>query len=415
MHHKTAHPMISFAEAKARLLDSIELVAREEELPLHQALGRVLAAPIVAQAAVPNHANSAMDGYAVRTLDLSATTATTLRLVAELPAGSRLQSPLQPGEAVRIMTGAPIPVGSDCVVMQEQVQRQGDRLTIPVGQQPGQHIRPAGEDIRPGQEVLPTGRRLGAADLGLLTSVGRVTVPLRRRLRVALLSTGNELLPTGTPLQAGQLYDSNRAALSAALTLLGAEVLDLGVARDERTAIEAALRRGSEEADALITTGGVSVGDYDLVKEILEQNGQIHFWQVAMKPGKPQAYGRLGGAHFFGLPGNPVSSLTVYLLLVRPALLKMMGAAPPVERQFQASFAGEWHKRHPRREFLRGVVHFTDREGGAGPSPWVEVTGAQGSGILTSLAQANVFIILPEGPQQVSDGMPVTVQWIDYE
>ena len=407
--------MISFFEAKRRVLEQIEIIqGAVEQCPLQQALGRVLAQPIVAPEPVPNHANSAMDGYALCTRDLSTTATTTLRVVAELPAGSRLLAPLQPGEAVRIMTGAPIPTGSDCVIMQEQVQRQEERLTVPPGQQPGQHIRPAGEDIRQGQHILPAGRRLGAADLGLLTSVGCVTVPLYRRIRVALLSTGNELLTPGTPLAPGQLYDSNRAALHAALTLLGAEVVDLGVVRDEREAMEAAFKRGSEEVDALISTGGVSVGDYDLVKEILAKEGSIDFWKVAMKPGKPQAYGRLGNAHFFGLPGNPVSSLTVFLLIVRPALLKMMGATAQPVKQFQAAFAGAWSKRHPRMEFLRAVVHFDSRDGLPEQTPWVEVSGAQGSGILSGLAKANAFIVLPEGPLQITDGNWVTVQWIDY-
>ncbi|MEO5364344.1 MAG: molybdopterin molybdotransferase MoeA, partial [Magnetococcus sp. DMHC-8] len=294
-------------------------------------------------------------------------------------------------------------------------QRQGDLVVIPPGQQPGQHIRPAGEDVAQGAEIFPAGRRLGVADLGLLTALGRVTLPLFRPVRVALLSTGNELVETGTPLAPGQIYDSNRAALRAALTRLGVEILDLGQVRDERTAIEQALHRGGAEADALISTGGVSVGDYDLVKELLARDGQIHFWQVAMKPGKPQAYGRLGRAHFFGLPGNPVSSLTVYLLIVRPALLKLMGATPPPDRQFQAVLRGTWHKRHSRMDFLRGVVHFTHPDGTMASPPWVEVTGAQGSGILTSLARANVFIILPEGPAHLPDGTLVTVQWIDYD
>ncbi|MBF0461993.1 MAG: molybdopterin molybdotransferase MoeA [Magnetococcales bacterium] len=405
--------MIPFAEAKRRVLDSVTCVTEPEEtIPLHAALGRILARPVVAVAPVPNHDNAAMDGYAVRTADLSSATPITLRIVADLPAGSHRSAPLRPGEAVRIMTGAPIPPGCDCVVMQEQVQRQGDQVTIPPGQHPGQHIRLAGEDIAQGTEILPGGRRLGAADLGLLTALGRTTVPLCRRLRVALLSTGNEVVEAGTPLTPGQIYDSNRAALRAALTLLGVEVLDLGLVRDDRTAIEAALQRGATEADALISTGGVSVGDHDLIKEILAKEGQIHFWQVAMRPGKPQAYGQLGKAHFFGLPGNPVSALTIYLLIVRPALRKMMGALPQPDRSWQAVFRGEWHKRHQHMEFLRGVAHQGDPPD---QMPWVELTGAQGSGILTSLARANVFIVLPEKPLHLTDGTLVTVQWIDYD
>ncbi|MEO5349563.1 MAG: molybdopterin molybdotransferase MoeA [Magnetococcus sp. YQC-3] len=407
--------MISFSEAKRRVLEQIDPVGGSgEAIPLQQALGRVLAEPIVAPAHVPNHDNSAMDGYAVRTADLSLTAETTLRVVADLPAGSYHAALLQPGEAVRIMTGAPIPNGCDCVVMQEKVRRQAEWVTIPPGQPVGENIRKAGEDIRQGSTIFPAGRRLGAADLGLLTSLGQVTVPLYRRVRVALLSTGSELMECGTPLAPGQLYDSNRATLKAALTLLGVEILDLGRVRDDREALEAALKQGGAQADALISSGGVSVGDYDLVKEMLAKDGKIDFWQVAMKPGKPQAYGRLGGAHFFGLPGNPVSSLTVFLLIVRPALLKLMGAAPEAERRFPAHFRGEWQKRHSRMEFLRGVLHFTEDAAHPGEVPWVELTGAQGSGILTSLAKANAFVILPEGPCQLTDGERVTVQWIDY-
>lgn len=408
--------MISFSTAKSRVLEQVGRVARSsqnpediEEIPLCQALGRVLAQPAVATDNVPNHDNSAMDGYAVRYADISQESVTTLRVVADLPAGTRVLEPLKAGEAVRIMTGAPIPEGSDCIVIQEVVRRQDDLLEVPPGQKQGQHIRAAGEDIRLGAEILPVGRRLGPADLGLLTSLGKVNLPVFRRIRVALLSTGNEVVEAGTPLTPGQVYDSNRSALRAALEALGVDILDLGRVRDDREAIEAALKRGGEGADALISTGGVSVGDYDLIKEVLEKDGNIDFWKVSMKPGKPQAYGRLGKAHFFGLPGNPVSSLAVFLLIVRPALLKMMGANEKPERRLQAVLRGGWHKRHERMDFLRGVVHFTEED-----RPWVEVTGAQGSGMLTSLSKANAFIILPEKAAHWPDGALVTVQLIDY-
>jgi molybdopterin molybdotransferase len=406
--------MISFAEAKRRVLEQVPTVAPDShETALHEALGRVLAQAIYASAPVPNHDNSGVDGYAIRSADLGAAPVT-LRVVAELPAGSYWSASLQAGEAVRIMTGAPIPAGSDCVVMQEQVTRENAQVTIPSGPTAGLNIRRAGEDIAAGSTIFAAGRRLGVADLGLLTSLGKTTLPLLRRLRVAILSTGNEVVADAQPLAPGQVYDSNRATLRAALSALGVEILDLGAVGDDRQALTEALQRGGSQADALISSGGVSVGDYDLVKEILQQDGQIDFWQVAMKPGKPQAYGRLGKAHFFGLPGNPVSSLTVYLLIVRPALLKMMGAQPEPERRFRAHFRGTWQKKHPRMDFLRGIVHFDHPDGTLADTPWVETTGPQGSGILTSLAKANVFIILPEGSSHVVDGDLVTVQWIDY-
>ena len=408
--------MVPFDVAKKRVLEQVGQFSRSlhqeidrEELPLPQALGRVLAQAILAPNHVPNHDNSAMDGYAVRSSDLSNAVTTLVRVVADLPAGARILVPTESGEAVRIMTGAPIPVGCDCVIMQELVQRQGEFIVIPpMAGVSGQHIRPAGEDISQGAEVFAPGRRLSAADLGLLTSLGLTSVPVFRRIRVGLLSTGNEVVETGVPLTAGQVYDSNRSALKAALSQLPVDILDLGLVQDDRGAIEAALKKGGEEADALITTGGVSVGDYDLIKEVLQKEGSIDFWKVSMKPGKPQAYGQWGRAHFFGLPGNPVSCLTVYLLIVKPALLKMMGATEEPEITFLARFRGGWEKQHNRREFLRGVVHFTEE------TPWVEVTGAQGSGVLTSLSKANAFIILPEEPAQWLDGAWVTVQLIDY-
>ncbi|MBF0613848.1 MAG: molybdopterin molybdotransferase MoeA [Magnetococcales bacterium] len=402
--------MIAFDEAYARVLAETRPVVGMELLRVEDALGRVLAAPILAGFDVPNHANSAMDGYAVRTVDLAAGGETTLTVVADLPAGERLERTMQAREAVRIMTGAPIPPGCDCVVMQELVRRVGDQVTVPAGRVPGENIRPAGEDIQAGSVVLPRGTRLRPAHLGLLTALGWEQVEVWRRPVVALLSTGNEVVEPGTPLLPGQVYDSNRTTLRAALQALGVVVLDLGVVRDDREAIAAALVRGGAEADAVITTGGVSVGDHDLVKEVLEGQGAIHFWQVAMKPGKPQAYGQLGQARFFGLPGNPVSGLAVFLLIVRPALLRMMGALDEPPRRMQAVFRGALNKKHNRMDFLRGIAH-GDEQG----EVWVETTGPQGSGILTSFAKANVLIILPEAPVRLVDGDKVRIQWIDHD
>lgn len=401
--------MISFKEAYSQVLAEIQPLEEFHWVAVESALGRVLAEPVIALANVPNHDNSAMDGYAVRCCDLVEGQAVTLRVTTDLPAGDRLERPIGAGEAVRIMTGAPIPAGSDCVVMQELVQREGELVVILAGRQPGENIRLAGEDIREGAVVLPKGCRLRPAHMGLLTSLGFAQVKVLRLPVVALLSTGNEVVEAGTPLLPGQVYDSNRTSLRAALQALGVEVLDLGLVGDDKGEIAAAFARGGEEADAVISTGGVSVGDYDLVKEVLQGQGEIRFWQVGMKPGKPQAYGRLGKARFFGLPGNPVSGLTVFLLIVRPALLRMMGAIDEPPRQMRAIFRGTLHKKHNRMDFIRGVAHF--EAGGV----WVETTGSQGSGILTSMAQANVFIILPESPVRLADGDLVTIQWIDYE
>ncbi|MBF0262847.1 MAG: molybdopterin molybdotransferase MoeA [Magnetococcales bacterium] len=401
--------MIGFEEAFATVMAETRPVEDVVLVPVAEGLGRVLSTPVIAPADVPNHANSAMDGYAVCTADLSREGSVTLTVVADLPAGDRLEKPLGAGEAVRIMTGAPIPPGCDCVVMQERVRREGERVVIPAGCLPGDNIRPAGEDIQAGSVVLPKGCRLRPAHLGLLTSLGFERIELFRQPVVAVLSTGNEVVEAGTPLLPGQVYDSNRTALRAALIALGVKVLDLGLVRDDREALAAAFARAGHEADAVISTGGVSVGDYDLVKEVLVGQGSIHFWQVAMKPGKPQAYGRLGAARFFGLPGNPVSGMTVFMLIVRPALLKLMGANDEPPRRMRAAFRGMLRKKHNRRDFLRGVAHFDEA------GLWVETTGPQGSGILTSVAKANVLILLPEEPLELHDGDPVTVQWIEHD
>ncbi|GAB0058916.1 Molybdopterin molybdenumtransferase [Candidatus Magnetaquicoccaceae bacterium FCR-1] len=401
--------MIGFDEAFATVMAETRPVEGVALVAVAEGLGRVLSMPAIAPADVPNHANSAMDGYAVRTADLSREGSVTLTVVADLPAGDRLERALGAGEAVRIMTGAPIPPGCDCVVMQERVRRDGDQVGIPAGCLPGDNIRPAGEDIQAGSVVLPKGCRLRPAHLGLLTSLGFERIEVYRQPVVAVLSTGNEVVEAGTPLLPGQVYDSNRTALRAALLALGVKVLDLGLVRDDREALAAAFARAGHEADAVISTGGVSVGDYDLVKEVLVGQGSIHFWQVAMKPGKPQAYGRLGQARFFGLPGNPVSGMTVFMLIVRPALLKLMGASEEPPRRMRAAFRGMLRKKHNRRDFLRGIAHFDEA------GPWVETTGPQGSGILTSVARANVLILLPEEPLELRDGDPVTIQWIEHD
>jgi molybdopterin molybdotransferase len=324
------------------VLDKVIPIRDEETIPVSNALGRVLARPAIAGFPVPNHDNSAMDGYAVRFADLDVAQPVTLRVVATLPAGDYMERPINPGEAVRIMTGAPIPPGCDCVVMQERITRSGHNIAVPPGQKPGQHIRAAGEDIPEGTVVLPPGRRLKPADLGLMTALGLKELGVRRRVKVALLSTGNEVIETGWPLRPGQVYDSNRSALRGALHALCVNVLDLGLVGDDEEAIKAALAKGDREADAVITTGGVSVGDHDLVKTVLARMGQIDFWQVAMKPGKPQAYGRLENALFFGLPGNPVSGMVVFHTIVRHALLAMMGATPQPDKMLKARFRGSF-------------------------------------------------------------------------
>jgi len=401
--------LMPFAEARERALARVSPVTETENIPVVSALGRVLAEPVTAPFDVPNHDNTSMDGYAVRFRDLSVDGDTDLTVVADLPAGDRLTRTIGAGEAVRIMTGAPIPDGCDCIVIQEVVQRDGNRLTVPPGQKEAQNIRRAGQDIATGAQVFPTGHRLLPPDIGMLTSLGRSEARVYRRLKVAVVSTGNEVIAAGTPLEPGQVYDSNRSSMKAVLQALGVEILDLGIIRDDRECIAAALRKGAEEADAVLTSGGVSVGDHDLVKDVISELGTIDFWKVRMKPGKPQAHGRIGKAEFFGLPGNPVSVLATFLLLVRPAMLIMMGCEPEPQKRLTVSYRGTpINKTGDRMEFARGILHYE------GADAWITSTGSQNSGILSSMSKANAFIVLPDEPIVVNEGDTVAVIPIEY-
>ncbi len=401
--------LMPFEEAREKTLARVSPVRERERVALGAAPGRVLAAPVVAPHDVPNHDNSAMDGYAVRFADLKAEGEVRLSLAGVVAAGDEAGAVLKPGEALRILTGAPVPAGCDCIVIQEVVRLEGGSVVVPGGQERHQHIRRAGQDIAVGTEVFGAGRILGPAEIGMLASLGIGQVEVVRRLRVAVLSTGNEVCEPGRAIAPGQLYDSNRASLKAALAALRVEVIDLGIARDRREEIEAALRRGAAEADVVLSSGGVSVGDFDLVKDVIDELGAIDFWKVRMKPGKPQAHGRLGDAAFFGLPGNPVSVLVTYLLLVRPALLRMMGTDPGPLRYLRLPYRGETiRKSHDRAEFMRGWVRY----GAEGAH--VESTGAQGSGILSSMAAADVLIHLPEAPVTIRDGDMVEAIEIVY-
>ncbi len=401
--------LMPFAEARERALARVGPIADTESIAVASALGRVLATPVVATFDVPNHDNTAMDGYAVRFCDLAQDGDTRLRVVGEVPAGARMETTLGAGEAVRILTGAPMPDGSDCIVIQEDVQLDGDILTVPPGQKQAQWIRRAGQDIASGAEVFAAGRLLGPPDIGMLASLGISRIEVYRRLKVAILSTGNEVIAPGQPLAPGQVYDSNRFSMMGVLQALGVEVLDLGIIRDDREAITAAMLRGADEADVVLTSGGVSVGDYDLVKDVITEIGTIDFWKVRMKPGKPQAHGRIGKAEFFGLPGNPVSVMATFLLLVRPAMLVMMGCPPEPQKQLSLPYRGPTiNKTGMRMEFNRAVLHYE------GADAWVTSTGAQNSGILSSMSKANAFIVLPDVEVVINDGDQVTVIPIEY-
>ena len=401
-----AGPALKLADALARILAEVRPVAGTETLAVRSALGRVLAADVVSRIDVPSHTNSAMDGYALMGTDLPADGETRLAVIGTSAAGRPFSGEVAAGQCVRIMTGAPMPAGADTVVMQENVTRDGDTVVVTAGQRAGQHVRQAGEDIAAGSVALSAGTHLLPAQIGILASLGVGEVAVRRRPRVAFFSTGDELRSVGEPLGEGQIYDSNRYTIFGMLTRLGVELLDMGVVRDDRDEVEQAFARAAAGADAIVTSGGVSVGDADYVAEMLERVGTVGFWKVAMKPGRPLAFGRIGGALFFGLPGNPNSVMATFYQLVQPALQALAGMpdpAPPLT--MPAISASSMRKKPGRREFQRGVLSRSD-DGRL----IVRKTGHQGSGVLSSMAAANCFIVLPEDAGPVSEGDEVTVQ-----
>ena len=399
-------PALKLADALARILVEVRAVDGSETVAVRSALGRVLAADVVSRIDVPSHTNSAMDGYAVIGADLPADAETRLDVIGTSAAGRPFGGAVAAGQCVRIMTGAPMPDGADTVVMQENVTRDGDTAIIGAGQKPGQHVRQAGEDIAAGSVALRAGTLLMPAQVGILGSLGVGEVDVRRRPRVAFFSTGDELRSVGEPLGDGQIYDSNRYTIYGMLTRLGVEVLDMGIVRDERDAVEQAFARAAAVADAIVTSGGVSVGDADYVTETLERTGTVGFWKVAIKPGRPLAFGRIGDALFFGLPGNPNSVMATFYQLVQPALQALAGMpdpSPPLT--MPAVSASALRKKPGRTEFQRGVLSRGD-DGRL----VVHKAGQQGSGVLSSMAAANCFIVLPEDAGPVSEGDEVTVQ-----
>ena len=398
---------LSVARAREILLAAISPVDGWESVPIRTALGRVLMRDIVAPHDVPAHDNSAMDGFAVRGADLT-DEESRLTIVGTAYAGGAFSGAVGIGQAVRIMTGAVLPPGADSVVVQEVARSDGDGVILPAVPRVGQNVRRAGEDLAAGMTALRAGKRIGPAELGLMASLGFAEVAVRRRLRVAFFSTGDELASIGRPLGPGEVYDSNRYTLFSALTRLGVEILDMGVVRDDPAEMEKAFRDAAAQADAILTSGGVSVGEADFVKDIMARVGDVHFWKIDIKPGRPMAFGRLGDALLFGLPGNPVAVMVSFYQIVLDALNKLQGVDPlPPRPTFQVTCAEAIRKVSGRREFPRGVVF---QEGGE----WrVKLSGSQGSGVLRSMAEANCFIVLPEESGNVAIGEKVEVQPFD--
>ena len=423
-------------QAQAFIARLVEPVRAVEWVALRSALGRVLARDVASDVDVPASDNSAMDGYALRGADLApGSAASTFTVAGEAFAGIPFAGMPNPGQCVRIMTGAVMPAGLDTVVPQEFVRLEGDRIVVPGGLlRAGDNRRLAGEDLARGEAALQAGRRLGPADLGLLASMGQAEVPVFRRLRVAFFSTGDELRSLGQPLEPGCVYDSNRYTLWGMLQRLGVDALDLGVVRDDPAALEATFRAACLSADAVITSGGVSVGEADHTKQVMASLGDVLFWRIAMRPGRPMAIGRIGGgaarapaaaghpdgpdAHpvagssearspaaiLFGLPGNPVAVMVTFYAFVRDALLAMSGASPQPLPLLRAASVAPIRKKAGRTEYQRGIL-------GRGPDgrPQVSLTGAQGSGILRSMSQANALIVLHHDQESVAAGAEVDV------
>lgn len=398
--------LLPLDEARRRVREAVAAVEGSEQVQLTQALGRILAGDVVSPINVPGHTNSALDGYAVRGDDIPEQDRVGLRVTGTAWAGRPHQSEVARGEAVRIMTGAPMPRGTDTVVAQELVETLDDTVWLDANHRTGQNVRAAGEDLAKGEVALPAGKRLLPAELGLLASLGLDTVRVVRKLRVAFFSTGDELRSAGESVEDGSVYDSNRFTLMGMLTRLGVDIQDKGIIRDDRDAVRDAILTASSEADVIITSGGVSTGDADYVQEVLEEQGNLGFWRVAIKPGRPLAFGRIGDALFFGLPGNPVAVMVTFYQFLHYALSRMMGESNPVPIPLlKAPCTTKLAKKAGRTEFYRAVLESND-DG----ETVVRKTRKQGSGVLHSMSEANCFIILPDDCETVEPGTMVDVQ-----
>lgn len=400
---------LTVAQAQAFIAQFVPKVGAVERVALRSALGRVLAQDLVSAIDVPAHDNSAMDGYALRGAELAADAPTRLTVAGTGYAGQQYDGPVGPGQCVRIMTGAVMPPGLDTVVPQEFTRLDGEYVVVPAGAvRTGDNRRLAGEDLARGEAALRAGRLLRPADIGLAASLGQAELPVWRRLRVAFFSTGDELRSIGEPLDAGCVYDSNRYTIHGMLTRLGVELLDLGVVRDDPAALEAAFRSACENADAIITSGGVSVGEADHTKQVMGRLGDVAFWRIAMRPGRPMAFGRIRSgtqsAVLFGLPGNPVAVMVTFYAFVRDALLAMAGTTAPPLPLLRARATEAIRKKPGRTEYQRGIVTR------AADGDWdVQLTGAQGSGILRSMSVANGLVVLHHDQDSVPRGGHVDV------
>lgn len=386
--------MLSVAEGRDRILTQIVAPTAEATVELKAALGQIVANDILSPVNVPQHTNSAMDGYAIRSDDLGRDS---YHVVAQVMAGHSYEHPLNTGEAVRIMTGAPVPKNADTVIMREQASQDGDSVTFDLGMgaiKPGQNVRQAGEDLAIGQAAVQAGVQITAPELGMIASLGLESVTIRPQIKVAMFSTGDEVQHPGEAQKPNCIYDSNRYTLHAMLSKIGCEVIDLGIIEDSEQALEQTLTSASQQADLILSSGGVSVGDADYIKTILDKLGQINFWRINMRPGRPLAFGHIDSTPFFGLPGNPVAVMVVFMQFVEPAIRKLQGM-PDWQAPFFNAVAEEKLRSRPgRTEYSRGIFGID-----ANGRLTVRSAGKQGSGILRSMSEANCLIeILPEQP-----------------
>ena len=392
-------------EALARIQQVVNPLTKTENIDLMAALNRILAADIPSPVNVPNHTNSAMDGYAIRHADIAEQPVTELDVVGKAFAGHAFTGELKQGQAVRIMTGAVMPDDADTVIMQEDTEVLSESLIrVDSNHKLGQHVRYAGESLKKGETALSTSRRLNPADIGLLASLGVQQVEVYQKPTVAFFATGDEVKSLGQPLEHGEVYDSNRYTLCSMLSQLNTQVLDLGIIGDDPELTAETFKHAAQNADAIIVSGGASVGEADYVRTTLNELGDVSFWKLAMKPGRPLSFGKLENAIFFGLPGNPVSVMVTLYQFVLPALKRLMGETNTEPKRFLVPCVSELKKRPGRTEYQRGRLFYEDN------ILKVESTGQQGSGILSSMSRGDCFIVLPDDCDGVAVGNMVEVE-----
>jgi molybdopterin molybdotransferase len=404
---RESNPLLSINEALARIKDAIQPVAGSEKVVLKNALGRVLSESVLSPINIPHDRNAAMDGYAFSSQDINPDQPFTLSLAGTSWAGQPFKGHLKRGQCIRIFTGAVLPAQADSVVMQERVQSNGQTVLFPANSPSRQNIREVGEDVKQGNLLCAYSKKLNAIDLGLLASAGIYELTVKRTVKIAFFSTGDELTALDQPLESGKIYDSNRYILSGLLNDAGYTVTDMGVIADNKRLLEDSFIKAAKNHDVIITTGGASVGEADYVKEILDRCGEVNFWKIAIKPGKPLAFGKIGSCCFFGLPGNPVAVLVTFQQIVAPALKRLSGLPDSKPLQLIATCTSALKKSPGRQEYQRGIL--TQDQNGAF---YVASSGKQGSNILSSISRSNCYIILPTECKGVQAGDKVRIELI---